>query len=71
MKKLTIIFIILGIIGIISVANLFLFLHRDYDCSDFKTYDEALKVFSKYSYDKYDLDGNHNGKPCERLLNNK
>ncbi len=42
---------------------------KEYDCSDFSTYGEAEKVFKEYTYDKYHLDGNNNGIPCEVLIN--
>ena len=39
----------------------------DYDCINFKTQEDAQKMFNKYSYDKYFLDANHNGIACESL----
>lgn len=38
---------------------------RDYDCVDFDNYSEAVKVFNRFTHDKYGLDNNGNGIPCE------
>jgi len=39
-----------------------------YNCSDFKTYAEALKVYRKHTNDIYHLDADHDGIPCEKLI---
>lgn len=43
---------------------------RNYNCSDFKTYDEAYRVFKQYKHDIYELDRDGDGIPCESLMNN-
>lgn len=39
-----------------------------YNCSNFRTYDEAVRVFKKNASDIYHLDANHDGRPCEMLI---
>ncbi len=40
---------------------------EDYNCSDFKTFDEAMAMFKKNVKDIYHLDGDSDGIPCESL----
>lgn len=58
------------IIVAIFVIGLFFFQEKpvDYNCSNFKSYSEALRVFKKNAIDVYHLDTNHNGIPCEMLV---
>lgn len=39
----------------------------DFDCINFKNREEAMEKFKENTYDKYGLDANHNGIPCEIL----
>lgn len=68
MKKRIVIIIALIIICIFVFKTVTLGILINYDCKDFKTQQEAQKVFERYSYDKYDLDRNNNGVACEKLL---
>jgi hypothetical protein len=65
-KLFFILFLILFVA--VSIVNFYLLTKKDYDCSDFATYKDAVKVFKKNVKDIYDLDRNGNGKPCELLL---
>ncbi len=38
-----------------------------YNCSDFDTYQESLRVLKACSGDGHELDGNGDGVPCESL----
>lgn len=40
----------------------------DYNCSDFKTQEEAQKVFEQNSEDIHRLDGNKDGIACNSLI---
>lgn len=66
------------IIRIVIIIVLFIFLvifwriyvndtFVDFDCIHFKNRNEAMNKFKQYPYDKYGLDANHNGIPCEIL----
>ncbi len=69
-KELRITVIVMCVFATLIIVTLF---HksekvRDYNCSDFNTYAEARLVFSKNKKDVYGLDRNHNGVPCENLI---
>lgn len=40
----------------------------EYNCSDFRAWDEAMAVFRSQPGDPYRLDGDGDGMPCEDLL---
>lgn len=67
MKKRIFIIILLLIIFFLTFRVIVLGRLINYDCKDFKTKEEAIRIFKKFTYDKYDLDRNNNGIPCERL----
>lgn len=62
-------FIIVGVLFLIFIILSFLnlFTPKDYDCADFDTKKEAMAKFKELDYDKYRLDANNNGIPCEEL----
>lgn len=49
------------------LAEVYIIRNRDYDCVDFHSQADAQKMFERYTYDKYHLDGNNNGRACESL----
>lgn len=56
---------------VIILAALFVYLYMtshfngDYNCSDFKTYKDMLKIYERNTRDVYHLDANGDGKPCQ------
>lgn len=40
---------------------------RDWNCRDFKSFEELARFLKEHPGDPYNLDGNNNGRPCESL----
>lgn len=63
MKRLPLlIFILIAFISILAYVKL-----HEYDCIDFRTQQDAQKVFLRNSQDVYHLDGDQDGIACENL----
>lgn len=67
MRKRIIIIILLLIIFFLTFRVIVLGRLINYDCKDFKNQREAAKIFNREPTDKYDLDSDHDGIPCESL----
>lgn len=65
-KSYIIIFLTAWLIGLL-ILTFYDFSRHDYNCSDFKTQKEALKIFVLNKLDIFHLDSDHDGKPCEEL----
>lgn len=67
-NKKSIILIYLFFIAIFLVVMSILINHKDYDCSDFKSQEEAQRMLRKHDKDIYHLDGNSDGVACNALI---
>lgn len=60
-----------GFLSLILITIIFflVFTKTDYNCKDFKSQADAQKIFDITQNDKYNLDGNKNGKACDVYFN--